>query len=166
MHTGHLAGSLPGVHIRHGNLADLETLWDLENRVFQTDRMSRRSLRRLLVSRSAASLVAQANAPAAETMVAGAAVVLFRTNSSIARLYSLAVAPAYTGRGIARALLTAAEATARSRCCAELRLEVHENNHGAIRVYRKAGYHEFGRHDAYYQDRGHALRFQKMLVGA
>ncbi len=166
MHTGHLAGSLPGVHIRQGNLADLDTLWDLENRVFQTDRMSRRSLRRLLGSASAAALVAQANASPAETMVAGAAMVLFRANSGIARLYSLAVAPAYTGRGIARALLTAAEAIARSRCCAELRLEVHENNHGAIRVYRKAGYHEFGRHDAYYQDRGHALRFQKMLVGA
>ena len=165
MHNGHLAGSPPGVHIRKGSLADLDTLWDLENRVFQTDRMSRRSLRRLLGARSAAALVAQMDTPAAEGMVVGAAMVLFRANSDIARLYSLAVAPPYTGRGIALALLAAAEATAQSRCCALLRLEVHENNHGAINVYRKAGYHEFGRHDAYYEDRGHALRFQKMLAG-
>jgi ribosomal-protein-alanine N-acetyltransferase len=164
MQIGHLAGSPRGVHIRQGNLADLDTLWDLENRVFQTDRMSRRGLRRLLGSRSATALVAHADIAAAESPIAGAAMVLFRANSSIARLYSLAVAPPYTGRGIALALLTAAEATARSRRCRLLRLEVHEHNHGAIRIYRKAGYHEFGRHDQYYQDCGHALRFQKVLM--
>jgi [ribosomal protein S18]-alanine N-acetyltransferase len=148
-----------GVHIRRGTAADLDVLWDLENRVFETDRMSRRSLRWLLGSPSAAVMVAQSDGA-----IAGVAVVLFRANSRIARLYSLAVAPKHTGRGIASALMAAIEKAARSHECRLLRLEVHEKNHGAIKVYRKAGYHEFGRHHEYYQDRGHALRFQKELT--
>jgi ribosomal protein S18 acetylase RimI-like enzyme len=87
-----------------------------------------------------------------------------RANSRIARLYSLAVAPKHTGRGIASALIAAAEKAARSCKCRLLRLEVHERNHGAIKVYCKAGYREFGRHHQYYQDRGHALRFEKVLA--
>jgi ribosomal protein S18 acetylase RimI-like enzyme len=148
-----------GVRIRRGKPADLDALWDLENRVFETDRMTRRSLRRLLASPSAAAVVAQSDGG-----IAGVALVLFRATSRIARLYSLAVAPKHTGRGIASALLAAAEKAARSRQCGCLRLEVHEKNHGAIKVYRKAGYREFGRHHQYYQDRGHALRFEKALT--
>jgi [ribosomal protein S18]-alanine N-acetyltransferase len=146
------------VHLRRSRPADLGALWALENRVFQTDRMSRRSLRRLIASPSALGLVAEADGA-----IVGAALVLFRANSRIARLYSLAVAPKHTGRGIASALLTAAEKAAISRGCCGIRLEVHEKNSGAITVYRKAGYREFGRHHAYYQDRGHALRFEKQL---
>ena len=158
MHTGRLAKSPHGAHIRRGKAADLDALWELEKEVFATDRMSRRSLRRLLASPSAVAMVAQADGE-----IMGVAVVLFRANSSVARLYSLAVAPKYTGRGVASALLGMAEKIAKRRKCRSLRLEVHERNRSAINVYRKAGYHEFGRHHHYYQDRGHALRFEKQL---
>src|SRR5215471_4111484 len=121
-------GKSHGVRIRRGKLADLDPLWDLENQVFATDRMSRRSLRRLLASPSAAVMVARSDGA-----IAGIAVLLFRLNSRIARLYSLAVAPKYTGRGIASALLAAAEKTVMLRKCQRLRLEVHEKNDGAIK---------------------------------
>ena len=159
MRTSRLAKSSHRAHIRRGKPADLDALWELENQVFATDRMSRRSLRRLLASPSAVAMVARADGA-----VMGVAVVLFRANSRVARLYSLAVAPKYTGRGIASALLAMAEKIAMRRKCRSLRLEVHERNHGAIKVYRKAGYHEFGRYHHYYQDRGHALRFEKQLA--
>ena len=123
--------------------------------------MSRRSLRRLLASQSAEILVAQAG-----FAIAGVAIVLFRVNSRIARLYSIAVAPEHTGRGIASALLAQAETVTRSRRCLSLRLEVHENNRGAIRMYGKAGYRQFGRHARYYEDSGDALRFEKQLAPA
>jgi hypothetical protein len=42
---------------------------------------------------------------------------------------------------------------------------VHKKNHCAIGVYSKAGYQEFGRY-AHYEDRGHALRFEKELPTA
>jgi [ribosomal protein S18]-alanine N-acetyltransferase len=159
MRTSRLATSSYGVDIRRGKPADLDALCDLENRVFATDRMSRRSLRRLLASPSASAIVAQSDGA-----IMGAAVVLFRATSRIARLYSLAVAPGHTGRGVASALIAAAEKAARSRRCVWLRLEVHEKNRGAIKVYRKAGYQEFGRYRHYYQDRGDALRFEKRLT--
>jgi ribosomal protein S18 acetylase RimI-like enzyme len=159
MRTGRLAKSSHGVHIRRGKLADLDALWELEKEVFATDRMSRRSLRRLLASESTVAMVAREDGA-----IMGVAVVLFRVNSRVARLYSLAVAPKYTGRGIASALLAAAEKIAMRRKCRSLRLEVHERNHGAIKVYRRAGYHEFGSYRHYYQDRGHALRFEKQLT--
>jgi [ribosomal protein S18]-alanine N-acetyltransferase len=148
-----------GVSVRRSRPADLDALWEIENQVFDTNRMSRRSLRRLLAVRSAAILVAESRGA-----IAGAAVVLFRANSPIARLYSLAVVPRETGRGIGSALITAVEKTARSRKCRFVRLEVHEKNHGAIVCYRKAGYLQFDRHHEYYEDKGHALRFEKPLA--
>jgi [ribosomal protein S18]-alanine N-acetyltransferase len=145
--------------VRRSKQADLDTLWDLENQVFDINRMSRRSLRRLLAAPSAAVLIAER-----QGRFAGAAIVLFRANSRIARLYSLAVAPRLAGRGIGSALITAVEKAARSRKCRFVRLEVHEKNHGAIACYRKAGFRQFDRHDEYYEDKGHALRFEKPLA--
>jgi ribosomal-protein-alanine N-acetyltransferase len=158
MRISRLAKLSHEVQIRRGKSADLDALLELENQVFATDRMSRRSLRRFLASESAVAMVARAHGA-----IMGVAIVLFRANSQVARLYSLAVAPKYTGRGIASALLATAEKVARSRRCRSLRLEVHERNHSAIKVYRRAGYHEFGSYRHYYQDRGHALRFEKQL---
>ncbi len=148
-----------GPSVRRSRQADLDALWELENQVFDTNRMSRRSLKRLLAAPSAAVLVAEHRG-----QLSGAAVVLFRANSAIARLYSLAVAPRLTGRGIGSALITAVEKAARTRKCRFVRLEVHEKNHGAILCYRKAGYEQFDRHHEYYEDKGHALRFEKPLA--
>ena len=68
------------------------------------------------------------------------------------------------GRGIASLLLDAAEDRARTRKCRAIRLEVHETNHRAISRYHKSGYREFGRHPAYYEDGGDALRFEKPIA--
>jgi len=153
------ATSTHGVVIRGAMATDLEALCNLENQIFETDRMSRRALHRLLASQSAVVLVAQSDKD-----IAGVAVILFRATSSIARLYSIGVAPHHTGRGIAKALLAAAEAAARARHATTLRLEVHEKNFSAIKLYRGSGYCQFGRHHQYYQDSGHALRFEKRLI--
>jgi [ribosomal protein S18]-alanine N-acetyltransferase len=145
--------------VRRSRPTDLDQLSDLENQVFSVNRMSRRSLRWLLASPSAEVLVAEARAE-----FAGAAVVLFRANSKIARLYSLAVVPRLSGRGIGSALIAAVEKAARSHKCRFVRLEVHEKNHGAIVCYRKAGYQQFDRRHEYYEDKGHALRFEKRIA--
>jgi ribosomal-protein-alanine N-acetyltransferase len=41
---------------------------------------------------------------------------------------------------------------------------VHQSNKMAIARYRKSGYQQFGRHRAYYEDGGDALRFEKPLA--
>jgi [ribosomal protein S18]-alanine N-acetyltransferase len=154
--TQHLVAD---VRIRPAKPADLEPLAALEERVFHTDRISRRGFRGFLASPSAAVIVA-----VRDGALAGYALVLFRANTGVARLYSIAVAPEAGRRGIGAALLAAAEAAAIARRRAVLRLEVHEKNAAAIARYRKSGYAMFGRHFAYYQDRGHALRFEKRLA--
>ena len=89
--------------------------------------------------------------------------VLFRRGAKVARLYSIAVVPQLSGRGVGAMLIDAAESAAAGRHCACMRLEVHQRNVAAIARYRKSGYREFGRHAAYYEDGGAALRFEKPL---
>jgi ribosomal protein S18 acetylase RimI-like enzyme len=147
------------IRVRKAERADLDALTDLEQRVFATDRLSRRSLRRFLNSPTAEVIVAEDAG-----RLAGTAIVLFRPRSLIARLYSLAVAPQMGGRGAGPMLLAAAEAAAFARDCRAIRLEVHVTNHAAIARYRKSGYREVGRIRRYYEDGGDALRFEKRLV--
>jgi ribosomal protein S18 acetylase RimI-like enzyme len=146
------------VCVRKAERGDVDALAALEHRVFATDRLSRRSLQRFLKSPSADVIVAQD-----DTGLAGNAIVLFRPRSLIARLYSIAVAPAMGGRGVGAMLLAAAEAAALARGCRAIRLEVHVTNHAAISRYRKSGYREFSRLRRYYEDGGDALRFEKRL---
>src|SRR4051794_19133147 len=96
------------VHVRAAHVGDLAALMELEHKVFATDRLSRRSLRRLLVSKSADVLVAEETGG----HLAGMVIVLYRPRSAVARLYSIAVAPHMGGRGIGKVLLNAAEASA------------------------------------------------------
>jgi ribosomal protein S18 acetylase RimI-like enzyme len=152
------------LRVRPARGADLEALIELERRVFAADRLSRASLRRLLVSSSAQVIVADAIVAERRTRVVGAAVVLFRAGAKVARLYSIAVTPPMSGKGIAGALLRAAERTAVRRNCRCMRLEVHVTNRAALKCYSKGGYRQFGRHRAYYEDGGDALRFEKPLV--
>ena len=149
----------PSCVIRCGCVDDLNDLCELERQVFADDNMSRRSLRHFLVAASAEVLVVEHGG-----RIGGCAVVLFRPNSLIARLYSIAVAPRSVGRGLGRALLAAAEAAALAKRRETLRLEVHVRNHRAIARYRKAGYQQFGRRVKYYADNGDALRFEKQLA--
>jgi ribosomal protein S18 acetylase RimI-like enzyme len=144
--------------IRPAAPADFQAIVALEDEAFSTDRISRRSLRRLLASSGPALLVAEL-----EGRLAGYALVLFRTGHTVARLYSIAVAPRLAGRGLGTRLLQAAEDVALAHGATRLRLEVHEQNPAAIALYRKSGYRQFGRHSHYYEDDGHALRFEKRL---
>ena len=152
--------AMPEMRVRRAEPGDVDALIKLEHRVFATDRLPRRSLRRLLDSPSAVVLVAVENA-----QLAGIAIVLFRARSAVARLYSIAVAPHVGGRGVAAMLLDAAEEAALARGCRIMRLEVHRANHAAISRYRKSGYREFGRYRTYYEDGADALRFEKRLRG-
>jgi ribosomal protein S18 acetylase RimI-like enzyme len=147
------------VHGRPATPADLDALVTLEREAFPTDRLSRRSFRRFLASAHAALIAADLHG-----RLVGYALVLFRKNSAAARLYSIAVAPHAGGRRIGALLLESAEQAATARGASVLRLEVHEANARALARYRKAGYREFGRHHEYYEDKGHALRFEKRLA--
>jgi len=150
----------PPAKLRRGRLGDLDTLVALEQAVFTTDILSRRSFRRFLASSNNALIVAEQAG-----QLAGYALVLYPPRSKLARLYSVAVAPHSGRRGVGTLLLKAAEAAAARRHRRVMRLEVHAHNTRAIARYEKSGYRLFGRRRRYYDDGGDALRFEKALGG-
>ncbi len=147
-----------GVLVRDGRHGDIDALLAIESR-FPSDQLSRRSFRRAIGGPSQALLVAESR-----NEIAGYALVLFRRNSRVARLYSIAVATAHTGRGLGATLLGAAEDRARARGCDEMRLEVDPANRAATTLYQQAGYVETGRLPAYYENGRPAVRFARRLT--
>lgn len=144
--------------LRRGRAGDLEALLTIERAVFTTDILSRRSLLHFLTATNATVLVAED-----EGAVAGYALVLYRRNSKLARLYSIAVGAAFRRRGWAQRLLTAAEQKAAARGRRVMRIEVRADNRSAIDLYESAGYRRFGTLARYYGGRIDALRYQKPL---
>jgi ribosomal-protein-alanine acetyltransferase len=153
------ASPAPGWTIRPAVADDLEALVEIEQRCFESDRLSRRSFRHFLASDTAECLVAEQDG-----RLLGYALVLFHGRTALARLYSMAVAPEHQGRGLGRALLQAAEAAALDGGAAVMRLEVNPSNAAAVALYRSAGYVDFGVYHAYYEDDSDALRMAHALV--
>ncbi len=147
------------MHIRDAEDADLDGLQALEARSFVSDRIARRSLRRLIDGSSASLRVA-----VRRRELQGYHLVLFRKGSLVARLYSIAVDDRHRGAGVGSRLLADAETVALGRGCNVLRLEVREDNAAAISLYERRGYAPLGRYAAYYADGADALRYGKTLA--
>ncbi len=145
--------------IRDAVLSDVKALVELEERCFETDRMSERSFRYILTRGKAALVVDDENGN-----LRGAALVLFHGNTSLARLYSMCVDPESRGHGLARALLEAAEERAQKRGATRMRLEVNVNNTAAQQLYRSSGYRDFSLVPEYYEDKADAIRMEKEMA--
>ena len=149
------------VKLRRARRTDLDGLDALEREIFKSrlfsgHLISRRSFRRLLASRSATVIIAEADE------LAGYVLVLYRARSSAARMYSIGVAAKFRRRGLAGTLVAAAEKDAIRRRCTAMRLEVRADSGGTIVLYERAGYRSIGRAPGYY-GRVDALRLEKLL---
>lgn len=149
------------VAVRAAESGDLDELVRLEQ-LFPSDRIARDSLSRLIGRQSASVLVAVGQ----DGEVIGDAIVLYRRGFRSARLYSMVVAPAWRGHGVAASLLQAAEDGAAERGYRQMRLEVRDDNTPAINLYRSHGYQVVGRKQRYYEDESAALQMRKDLSGA
>jgi ribosomal protein S18 acetylase RimI-like enzyme len=145
--------------VRPATVEDIPALVALENRAFSGDLVSARSFRHLLTRGNAITIVDEVGAA-----VRGYALLLFRTASPVARLYSFAVDHVHRGQGIAKALLAEAERLAAEHGCAFLRLEVRKDNAPAQALYRKLGYRDIGTVAGYYEDGMAAVRMEKPLA--
>lgn len=150
----------PIVSLRVADVTDLDDLVALEQVCFDGDRLSRRSFRKFLTNPTARFVVATIDGA-----IAGYAMLLFRAGTSLARLYSIAVAPGARGHGIGEKLIRDAEEGAFGRDRVLLRLEVRADNAPAIRLYERLGYRRIGKYLAYYEDDTDALRYEKWLRG-
>ena len=144
--------------VRSALSSDVTALLALEVAAFSGDRLSRRSFRRAITSTGSALLVA-----VGEQGLLGYALLHLRQGTRLARLYSLAVSPDSRGLGVGRVLMEACEKKAVTQGKALLRLEVSDVNLGAIALYHKMGYQDFGHYNAYYEDQTDAIRMQKTL---
>jgi len=148
-----------GVVLREASLLDLDQLVELEQRCFASDRMSKRSFKHQLQQEHNLLLVAEQGA-----RLIAYALVFMRQGASLARLYSIAVAPDAHGMGLGRQVLDAVEQEAAEAGRMFMRLEVRRDNQAAINLYQRMGYRQFGLYTDYYEDHADALRFQKRII--
>lgn len=148
--------SLP--QIRPATLADLPNLLEIENRAFSGDRLSKRSFKHFIKSEhSDLAVVLFAN------QIAGYALLLYRSGTQLARLYSLAIDPNAQGQGLSKPLMQWCEQAATARQCIFLRLEVSQNNTIAHQLYLRLGYKTLGKLKAYYADGSDGWKMEKRL---
>jgi len=145
--------------IRDAELPDVPALVDLENACFETDRLSARSFRHFLTKGNADLFLDEEDGT-----LRAYCLVLYHRNTSLARLYSMAVGPKYRKQGLSKALLTYAEDRALGEGATRMRLEVHQNNTTAQKLYRDLGYDKFAVYLDYYEDHAAALRMEKELA--
>jgi predicted double-glycine peptidase len=87
----------------------------------------------------------------------------FSRVTSVARIYSIAVDPEARGRGIARALIAAAETDALERSKTSIRIETREDNIPSQQLFTSLGYRPFDQILDYYEDHEAAVRMEKNL---
>jgi ribosomal protein S18 acetylase RimI-like enzyme len=142
---------------RRAQPADLQALVSIENACFHTDRISPRSFRYFLTK-------SQAEIWVVGDPVVAYGLVLFHRGTSLARIYSLAVNITERGKGLAKCLIDAMEASAREAHKAlYIRLEVADDNIGALRLYEGLGYEPIRRLHHYYEDGHDGIRLEKRL---
>ncbi len=139
--------------------ADIDNLVKLENRCFSEDRISRRSFRRFIEMPRDRVVVAFE-----DDQILGYSLVLMNAATRLARIYSIAVSPQARGRGLGEQLVRQSEQHAVEAGRIVMRLEVREDNAGAIALYRRLGYRVFGNYRDYYEDHGNALRFERRIL--
>lgn len=143
--------------IRPANLTDLQELIRLEAE-FPSDRISQHSWRYLLKRAHAQCFVAEDTHGIIADLI-----VLYRSNSLKARLYSLIVASLKRGQGLGKSLLQAGENYALAYGRNFMILEVRVDNYPAINLYHQLGYKNTAYLPNYYHDQTAAYRMSKSL---
>lgn len=146
------------IHLRRAERSDIAALLALEGAVFDGDRLRERQFRHHLSNRSGDLIVAYAGSE-----LLGYALLLRRRSSRVARIYSIAVDGHARGHGIGMRLLEFVEGLGREHGAKELRLEVRQDNAGALRLYQRAGYSVYAVYLSYYEDGASAWRLRKVL---
>lgn len=141
---------------------DFETLYKIEEICFTPAcRFSRRLMRQLVRGANRATWMAEVDGA-----LAGFIIVEWSREENLlaAYLHTLEVLPAERGLGLGKALLDAAEESARKAKADLVWLHVEEKNQAAIRLYERAGFHPVGREENYYPEKKAALVYLKRLA--
>ena len=88
---------------------------------------------------------------------------MYAVVDDIAELQRIGVDPAHRRTGIAAGLLTDVRARAVDAGASRLLIEVREDNHGALALYRGVGFEEIARRPKYYRDGSTAIVMEATL---
>lgn len=155
------AGKNPDFVIRQAKPADLQQLMHLETTTFSCEQLSPRRMRHWIDADNGILLVAvTADAP---QHVVGYCLAFTRSDSAVARAYSLAIAAEARGKGLGRTLMESIEKACKRKGSTAIRLEVAKNNKIALSLYETLNYSRYMSLPGYYEDGQDAWRMQKPL---
>lgn len=126
------------VRIRRAEPKDTAAAWAVEQAAFaESDRFSLRQTAGLITNPRARVFVAESEGD----IVAWIAMLTRRNRSGLTgRLYTVAVSPSQAGRGLGRRLATHAVEALEAEGVRRIYLEVRQENHRAITLYRSMGF--------------------------
>ena len=155
------AGKTTHFVIRKARPEDFSQLMELETGSFSCERLSPRRMHHWLEAPNGILLVAVA--ADATRHVLGYCLAFTRSDSTVARAYSLAISPAARGKGLGRLLMEGMAKASKRKGCTAVRLEVAKSNTIAITLYEKLNYSTYMSLPEYYEDGQDAWRMQKPL---
>lgn len=144
----HAASPGSGLRIRSAAPHDVDALWAIEQDVFGSDAWSRALLEQELTGEFRTYLVL---VDAQEQPVGYGGLLAVDADGDI---QTIALAPAYRGKGLGRALMNALLDKAAQRGVRQVFLEVRADNPVARSLYESLGFAELGVRREYYQPDG------------
>lgn len=144
------------VILRRSEISDLDLLDNIEKACFKDlQQSSRRNLNHSLTSPFQEVWIAEKKNGNVNTVV-GALILHLRAHTL--RIYSLAVLPAFQGKGIGQKLLTHASNIALAKGCVKVSLEAHSKDDKLVGWYKRFGFKPKNIQKDYYAKGEHAVR--------
>lgn len=145
------------VKIETATIRLLDQLYAIEEQCFSEEAFSRRQIAYLLTDYNTIALVAKNNFDIAGFIIAQ---IDLEDNIEYGHIITLNIPHIYRRRHVATRLLQEIQAILRQRGITEIRLEVREDNHAAIKLYQTLGYQNLGKLEKYYGKK-HGLYLKK-----
>ncbi len=146
--------------VRDASIDDVDALCTIEYECFEKESFSKTHFERLLIAPNVASLIATVNCEAVGFIIGGIESSRYQI---VGHLYTLDVVKRFRNKGIADRLVKSIETRFRQAGAKVCLLEVAINNHAAVNLYQKHGYHLVSILQNYYGIDKDGLRFCKNL---
>ncbi len=147
------------VKIETATIRLLEQLYQIEEQCFDQEAFTKRQIAYLLSDYNTIALVAKINSDTVGFVIT---MVEVEENLEFGHIVTINVAPNCRRKGIATKLLHEIEKLLKQKSINEIRLEVREDNHPAIKLYQTLNYQTIGKLENYYHNK-HGLYLRKRL---
>jgi [ribosomal protein S18]-alanine N-acetyltransferase len=137
----------------------LDELYELEEACFDQEAFSKRQIGYLLTDYNTVALMAKVEGSIVGFIIAQVEV---EENTEFGHIITLNIAPKYRHQKIATNLLKEIEDILKLKGITESRLEVREDNHVAIKLYKTLCYRTMGKLERYYGTK-HGIYLKKIL---